>query len=262
MTSEWNAAEYHKVSDPQFAWGQAVLQRLELGGGEHVIDVGCGSGRLTRELAARLPQGRLIGLDASDAMLQQARTHLGGSVPSVPLVRASLPRMPFANWADVVFSTATFHWVPDHPALFASIFAALKPGGRLHAQCGGAGNLVQARKPAEEVMALSQFAPYFAGWHSVWEFADDRVTAARLSSAGFRDITTNLEPAPIVFDNERDYRAFVSVVIFRIHLSKLPSELQTRFLDEMVARVSALPQRFTLDYCRLNMQATRPVDIG
>src|ERR1043165_8017790 len=102
--NDWDASAYHKVSDPQFAWGRAVLGRLELRGNERVVDLGCGSGRLTRELAARLHNGQLVGLDASRPMLEQAREHLADSASSVPLVQASLPAIPLHRWADVVFS--------------------------------------------------------------------------------------------------------------------------------------------------------------
>ena len=259
MTSFWNAAEYHRVSDPQVSWGRAVLARLDLRGDERVIDAGCGTGRLTTELAARLPRGSVVALDASRQMLEQARRHLSDCVPPVRLVEALLPAMPFKGWADVVFSTATFHWVPDHPSLFANIIQALKPGGVLHAQCGGFGNLAVARRPAEDVMRLPQFAPWFTGWQRVWEFADDRVTADRLAAAGFTDIETSLEAAPVVFDDETAYRAFVSTVVFRLHLGRLPDNLRPAFLDEMVQRVQQLPQRFALDYVRLNVRARRPV---
>lgn len=255
---EWNAAEYHKVSDPQFKWGQAVLASLDLNGDERVIDLGCGTGRLTAELAARLPNGDLIALDASRQMLDQARQHLAGVKPAVKFVEASLPDLPFSGVADVVFSTATFHWIRNHPALFTNIFRALKRGGILRAQCGGGQNLAQARAPAEAVMQLPAFAPFFTDWEPIWEFADHRVTADRLARTGFTDIDTSLEAAPVTFSTESDYRAFVSTVVFRLHLAKLPADLRTPFIDGIVERLPDTRQRFKLDYWRLNMRARRP----
>ena len=257
MTREWDAAEYHRVSDPQVAWGRAVLARLPLRGDERVLDAGCGTGRLTRELVTRLPQGVIIGLDASRQMLDQAREHLAECRPAVHLVHAALPAIPLAGWANVVFSTATFHWVPDHPALFANILQALAPGGVLHAQCGGAGNLSQARTPADAVMRLPRFAAWFETWSRPWEFATAELTRERLGAAGFVDIDTSLEQAPVVFDDEAAYRAFVAAVVFRLHLARLPVDLRPAFLDEIIARVERLPQRFTLDYVRLNLRARR-----
>ena len=73
---EWNSAAYQKLSDPQFAWGLAVLQRLALRGDETVLDAGCGTGRVTAELIERLPAGRVIATDLSYNMMQEARRNL------------------------------------------------------------------------------------------------------------------------------------------------------------------------------------------
>ncbi|MDH4065556.1 MAG: class I SAM-dependent methyltransferase, partial [Acidobacteriota bacterium] len=145
MNREWNATAYHKVAAPQTTWGLRVLSRLDLRGDERVIDAGCGSGRLTASLLERLPGGRVLAVDRSWNMLQTARANLRPAFGArVSFVQVALPAMPFVEWADVVFSTATFHWVGDHPALFDGIFTALRPGGRLHAQCGGGPNLADA----------------------------------------------------------------------------------------------------------------------
>lgn len=258
MTHEWNAEAYHRLSDPQVAWGRIVLARLALRGDECVVDLGCGTGRLTRELTARLPHGQVVALDASGEMLEQAVAHLADITPRVRFVQARLPDIPLAGWADVVFSTATFHWVRDHPALFSNILTALKPGGLLHAQCGGGPNLSAARRPAEDVMRMPAFARWFVDFDGAWEFADDRVTRERLAAAGFIAIETSLEAAPVEFEDETSYRAFVATVVFRLHLARLPESMRAVFLDEIVERVRRLPQGFTLDYWRLNLRARRP----
>ena len=181
VTQEWNASSYHKVSAPQTSWGQKVLARLELRGDERAIDAGCGSGRLTGELLERLPHGQLVAIDRSWNMLQTARANLRPAFgPRVRFVQVSLPAMPFDEWADLIFSTATFHWVGDHPALFANLFKALRPGGRLHAQCGGGANLAEAHALADQVMQRPAFAEYFTGWPGPWLFATDIETRARL----------------------------------------------------------------------------------
>src|SRR6266545_5176759 len=105
--TEWNAASYHKVSAPQTEWGHRVLSRLVVRDDERVIDAGCGTGRLTAELAARLARGRLIAIDRSWNMLMTARANLRPAFGSrVAFAQVSLPNLPFADWADLVFSTA------------------------------------------------------------------------------------------------------------------------------------------------------------
>lgn len=260
MTKEWNAASYHKVSAPQTSWGQKVLARLEVRGNERAIDAGCGSGRLTGELLERLPHGQLVAIDRSWNMLQTARANLRPAYgPRVRFVQVSLPAMPFDAWADLIFSTATFHWVGDHPALFANLFKALRAGGRLHAQCGGGPNLAQAHALAERVMQRPSFAEHFVDWPGPWMFANDIDTRERLLAAGFDDVQTSLEEAPTTLASEADYREFVTTVIYHPHLARLPESLHGRFIDEVTELSAAQSAPFTLDYWRLNMQAVRPV---
>jgi trans-aconitate 2-methyltransferase len=258
--TEWNATSYHKVSGPQTRWGQKVLARLPVRGDERAIDAGCGSGRLTGALMERLPRGSLVAIDRSWNMLLTARTNLRPVFGSrVAFVQVALPDLPFANVADLVFSTATFHWIKDHPALFAGIFHALRSGGRLHAQCGGGPNLAHAHELAERVMHAPPFLPHFADWPGPWEFAEATTTAARLRAAGFVEIDTNLEEAPTTLASEADYREFVTTVIYHPHLERLPSaELRQAFIDRVTALAATDDPPFTLDYWRLNMQARKP----
>lgn len=258
--TEWNATAYHKVSGPQTNWGHKVLARLAVSGDERAIDAGCGSGRLTAALMERLPRGRLVAIDRSRNMLVTARANLRPVFGSrVSFVQVSLPDLPFDNAADLVFSTATFHWVKDHAALFDGIFGALRRGGRLHAQCGGGPNLARAHELAERLMHAPPFAPYFTEWPGPWEFADAGVTAARLRSAGFADIETSVEEAPTTLATEADYREFVATVIYHPHLERLPSAAQKdAFIDRVTELSAAEDPPFTLDYWRLNMAARKP----
>ena len=258
--TEWNATSYHKVSAPQTSWGQKVLNRLQVNGDERAIDAGCGSGRLTGELMERLPKGRLVAIDRSWNMLMTARANLRPELgPRVSVAQVSLPDLPFAGWADLVFSTATFHWIKDHPALFAGIFTTLRSGGKLHAQCGGGPNLHRAHELAEQVMHSPAFAQYFADWPGPWEFAGAEITADRLNTAGFIDIDTSLEEAPTTLATEADYREFVTTVIYHPHLERLPdAALRHAFIDRVTALAAEEPVPFTLDYWRLNMSARRP----
>ena len=259
MTREWNATVYHKVSGPQTSWGQKVLDRLTLQGDEVVLDAGCGSGRLTGELLDRLPHGRIVALDRSWNMLITARANLRPTFGSqAAFVHAALPDVPFQEAFDLVFSTATFHWVRDHSALFRSLYRSLKPGGRLVAQCGGGPNLAQARRYAEQLMQQPPFAAHYASWTDVWEYASPEITADRLASAGFEHVQTSLEPATTGFTSATDYREFVSNVIFHPHLAMLPTdELKLAFLDEVTENAGRGNPPFTLDYWRLNMAGVR-----
>lgn len=257
---EWNADAYHRVSDPQLQWGIPVLSRLPLTGDELVVDVGCGTGRLTELLLDRLPHGRVVAIDLSANMLDGAHAYLTPRFgPRVVFARADAAALPMVEQADAIFSTATFHWVLDHPALFRSLYRALAPGGRLVAQCGGGPNIRRVHDRCGALMANPLYAPYFSGWRDPWEFADADTTAVRLKRAGFVDVETSLEYAPVVQPNAEAFAAFVGPVICRPHLACLPDEhARTAFMREMTRLAALDDPPFELDYWRLNMAARKP----
>jgi trans-aconitate 2-methyltransferase len=256
---EWNAETYHRVSNPQFDWGTVVLARLPLDGGECVLDVGCGTGRLTEQLLARLPHGRVIGIDQSSNMVSVAREYLKRHGDRLQLLVADAAALPIREEADAVFSTATFHWVLDHPRLFRSLHDALKPGGRLVAQCGGARNLARIRHRTDGLRRDAQFALHFTKWSEPWEFADAETTARRLAEAGFEEIQTSVEPSPVVFPDAETFRTFVTNVICRPHLARLhDAATKNAFIDQLTQLAANDDPPFELDYWRLNLSARRP----
>lgn len=258
---EWNADTYHRVSDPQFAWGLSVLERLPLRGDELVIDAGCGTGRLTEKLAERVPRGRVLAIDLSANMLATAAGFLRPRFGRrVSFAHADAAALPVAGSADAIFSTATFHWVTDHPRLFGSLHCALRPGGRLTAQCGGGPNIQRLHERCAMLGQTSDFASFFEGWHGPWEFAGAELTAARLRDAGFVDVVTSVEPAPVAFPDASAFREFVTNVVCRHHLGQLPSsELQDRYMSRLTALAAGDDPPYELDYWRLNLDAAKPV---
>jgi trans-aconitate 2-methyltransferase len=256
--TDWNAERYHQISSPQQAWGRRVLDRLALEGSERVLDLGCGTGRVTAEIAARVPSGSVVGIDRSTAMLETAQAWLRDHAPRATLVQADGAALPFHRAFDAVFSGATFHWIHDHAALFRSIVQALKPGGRLNAQCGGLGNLAMLKARADRLMRQPRFAPYFDDWVEPTYYADVASTERRLAAAGFVDINVWMEPAPTTFDGPDEFRQFIGNVCVREHAARLRREDREAFLRELtVAAVGDTPP-LTLDYLRLNIAARRP----
>jgi trans-aconitate 2-methyltransferase len=245
---EWDADTYDAISDPQFNWGMEVLGRLELRGDEVALDAGCGSGRVTEALLARLPAGRVIGVDQSASMIEAARERLGDRAE---LHVADLSTFDLGLEADAILSTATFHWIADHDALFARLRAHLRPGGLLVAQCGGEGNIANVHAAAREVMALGPYAPSFDGWRGPWNFAAPDVTEERLRGAGFAQARAWLQERPVTPD---DPHAYLTEINLGAHLERMPDDLRPRFVDEVIERLGGPP--VTIDYVRLNIDAT------
>jgi trans-aconitate 2-methyltransferase len=245
----WDAETYDRVSNAQVEWARGLLARLPLRGDETVLDAGCGSGRATAMLLERLPRGRVIGVDSSEEMAEYARAALG---ERATILVADLTELELDSPVDAAFSNAVFHWIPDHDRLFERLFAALRPGGHLVAQCGGEGNIASFLSVVDEVAAGEPFAPHFDGFARTWWFAGPEETEGRLRRAGFRQARAWLEPSRVRPDDPAD---FLRSVTLGVHLPRLPAELQDPFVAEVLARMG---EPLELDYVRLNIEARRP----
>jgi trans-aconitate 2-methyltransferase len=241
---DWDAGTYDRISAPQQAWAAEQLERLELSGDEVVLDAGCGPGKITAELADRVPRGSVYAVDAAPSMVRHAQDALG---ERAVVMCQDLTDLVLPEAVDVVFSNATFHWIPDHDALFAALRRNMKPGARLVAQCGGRGNIDRFRRTSDRVAGEEPFAPYFADWRRPWNYAGAEATAERLRRAGFDEVECWLEDRPVEL---AEPRSFVETVCLVRHLDPLPVHLRGPFVDRVMGLESS---PLVLDYVRLNM---------
>ncbi len=255
---EWNSEVYHRVSNPQFEWGKKVLDRLRLKGDETAMDAGCGTGRLTAELLERLPRGRVLAVDVSRNMLQKAEGFLKPRFDGrVRCVEADLADLPFEAECDGIFSTAAFHWVKDHDAMFRGLSRSLKPGGWIEAQAGGRGNLEDVHSRVQDLMERPEFSTFFDSWETPWEFPSPETTTRRMLQAGFADAEAWLEPAAIRLQGRDQYRDFLREVILRPFLARIDDpDLKAKFVEELVEQAVADPE-FKLDYVRINLRGKK-----
>ena len=218
----WDATTYEKVADPQAAWADEILARSGIKHGDVVLDAGCGGGRVTKKLLELTPN--VVAVDADANMVETARASLP---ESVPVYHQDLLELEVPQKVDVVFSCAVFHWITDHDRLFERLHAALKPGGRLVAQCGGKGNI-------QNVLDIVGERP------GRWLYAAPEETEQRLQAAGFAHARAWLQPKPTV---PGDMVKFIETVI----LHKDP--------DRHANAERVAGQIDHIDYVRLNMEA-------
>lgn len=256
MPHEWNAGEYERLADPMTRWGGQVLERLTLNGDETVLDGGCGTGRVTEQLLARVSRGKVIGVDASSAMIEQAKARFAGN-PQVTLLVADLTALELPTPVDAIFSTATFHWVLDHNKLFVQLAKALRPDGQLVAQCGGATNIDSVMAAINEVIHTPTYAAAFANWRSPWEYATPDVTAERLTRAGFTDIHTWLNPEPTTFSSREHLVDYLETIILGRHVLQLPADQHRPFAEAVGDTLMRHSGKLLIDYVRLNIVARR-----
>lgn len=243
---EWDAATYQRVSLPHEEWAKAIVERLPLRGDETVLDAGCGTGRVTRLLIERLPEGRVIGVDGSTAMIEKVREILR---PGDEAFAADLTALELAEPVDAIVSSAVFHWIHDHELLFARLRAALRPGGRLVAQCGGAGNIERLRETSLRIAAEEPYAAYLDEFAQPWYYARPEETEARLRAAGFDSVRCWLHPWEVAPPEPLDY---LRAICLATYLDPLPTELHEPFVQ---AVLEAEPEPLSLPHVRLNIDA-------
>ena len=208
-----------------------------------VLDVGCGTGRVTEALLSLVPRGRVLAIDASEDMVALARRRLGDRAE---VWCQDVLDLELDEPVDAIVSTATLHWVTDHDRLWARLARALRPGGVLEIQCGGEGNIARVREVIEAVAARRRSGAGRLVALGVRGTPGDRAAAAR------RRLHRDPMLAGGTPDHPEDVDAFVRTSILPAHLARLPEERRERFAAAVVAGV-----RLPLDYVRLNASAVR-----
>jgi trans-aconitate 2-methyltransferase len=170
--------------------------------------------------------------------------------PGDEAIVSDLTKLELDEQVDAVFSTAVFHWISDHDALFARMRAALRDGGRFAAQCGGEGNIDVFRRAGEEVAAREPYAPHLEGIEALWNYAGPQETEARLRAAGFTDVRCWLEPWPV---EPPEPEVFSRTICLGAHVARLPEDLRDQFVADVLATQA---EPLVLEYVRLNIEAT------
>lgn len=258
LRREWDSESYHRIAEPQFAWGMKLVEGLQLRGDETLLDAGCGSGKLTAELLKRLAKGRVIAVDLSENMVRAAREFLKPQFGErVVCMQSDLCELMLEKTVDGVFSAATFHWVSDRGKMFERLCAALKVGGWFVAQAGGGRTLEGFWRIADRVVAREPFAEHLRGFKRQQDYLDPEITRQQMEVAGFRDIEVNLQDAPVQFPDAAAFCEFIKTVNLKNHVEKLPAELRGRLLNEVAEESVRSEKPLTLDYQRINLRARK-----
>lgn len=185
----WNAQDYAANSSAQYGWGCELVDKLTLLGDEHILDIGCGDGKLTALLAQRVPTGVVVGIDASAEMVALASERWGeGDRLMFQQMNAQEIRSAtdLAGRFDVVFSNSALHWIPDHPAVLAGVHHALRSGGQVLIQTPGAGNCAAFVDAADRVRMMPRWCGYFTDFRFSWLFCELEDYVRWLPQAGFQ----------------------------------------------------------------------------
>jgi trans-aconitate 2-methyltransferase len=262
--SDWDPELYNRFRRYRAEPVEHILSRLQLTGDERIIDLGCGSGENTLELARRSPRGSALGVDGSPAMIEAARKLLDGE-PAELKTRVSFELLNVPEFrADraymLIFSNATFHWIPDKPALFASCFDALRPGGRIVVQMPA--NETETAKM--EIGRLAREAPWntmLGGRERAFHEEPPEFYAAMLAWLGYDRIDCYHLTFHHPMDRPADIVQWYRSTGLRPFLDALPKDRHDEFLAQLTARLNSAygtSGPMTFDFKRLFIWGRRP----
>ena len=238
-SAKWDAADYAANSTVQQSWARELIGGLSLRGDEHILDVGCGDGKITAELARAVPRGSVTGTDASPEMIAFATgTFPRKKNPNLEFHVMDARKIKFARAFDLVFSNAALHWVDDHQAFLRGAAAVLKPGGRLIVSCGGKGNAYDVFLALRPEMRLQKWRDYFRKMASPYHFYEPADYEKWLSKAGFDLQKVQLAPKDATYAGAEGFATWLRTTWIP-YAQRVPEQLREEFIAAATKRYLA-----------------------
>ena len=239
QTAKWNAADYAANSVIQQTWARELITQLKLRGDEHILDVGCGDGKVTAELACAVPRGSVFGVDTSAEMIRFARKQFPpAQISNLKFEIADARKFRFAASFDVLFSNAALHWVDDHQAFLRRAAAALKPGGRLVVSCGGKGNAHDVFLALRPEMRLARWRQFFRRMPKPYFFFAPEDYEKWLPRSGFKTRRIQLAPKDATYAGADGFTTWLRTT-WLPYTQRVPENLREEFIAAITARYLA-----------------------
>jgi trans-aconitate methyltransferase len=232
----WNPADYAANSAAQQSWARELIAKLRLRGDERILDVGCGDGKVTAELAAAVPRGAVVGIDASTPMIEFARGAF--AMPNLEFHVMDARRIRLPHLFDLVFSNAALHWVDDHPAFLRGAASVLRPGGRLVVSCGGKGNAQDVFVALRPEMRVKRWRDFFRRLEAPYFFFSPADYGKWLPRSGFKAHRVQLAPKDAIYEGRDGFAAWVRTT-WLPYTQRVPEAQREEFIAAVVERYAA-----------------------
>lgn len=258
MAHEFNGKKYEKASAHQKEWGVKIISELDLQGHEHVLDLGCGDGTLTAEISEKLPKGIVVGIDASQGMLEAA---LPKTKANLQFLLVDINNLTYFNEFDIIYSNATLHWIKDHKRLLKNVHRALHVGGRIRFNFAADGNCSYFYKVIREAMALKEFKDFFTNFNWPWYMPSIDEYRTLVEHSEFQQSRVWEETADRYFANEDAMIRWIdqpSIVPFLVHVISRDKEAFREYVvRRMIEETKQNDGRCFETFRRVNVTAVK-----
>ncbi len=227
---KWDAAIYDTVKAPQVAAGRELIHLARIREDDSILDLGCGTGKLTIELARQAARGSVVGLDPSTEMLDKAR-EVSSGMGNVRLVQAPAQAMNFADEFDLVFSNSALHWVTEQEQAISRVYRSLRSRGRIAFQMPAKHFCTEFFDSVGEAITTLGYERFYENWQSPWYFSMPEEFASLLSHAGFRGVKVYIREYRLSFGPLPDVMNWWSSAGLRPYLACLPGSAQEHFKE-------------------------------
>ncbi|RZU41634.1 class I SAM-dependent methyltransferase [Edaphobacter modestus] len=238
--TEWNAPEYARISALQQAMAAEVLSLLDLGDAKSVLDLGCGNGKVTAEIAARLPEGRIVGVDASADMIAFATDHFGPAThPNLRFAVSDIRRIGYEDEFDLIVSFNALHWIPEQAKALRAIRGAMKTGASAQLRLVPKGERKSLEDVLEETRKSQRWASYYDGYQDPYLQLTAAEYAELAEGNGLHVVSMDVKDKSWNFGSRAGFFAFGSVTFIE-WTRRLPEEAKPEFIRDVLDRYSVV----------------------
>jgi len=230
-TYNWNAEDYYNNSAAQQQWAKELIAKLALTGSEDVLDLGCGDGKVTYEIAQCLAKGTVIGVDNSSSMIALASQQYSVSLyPSLTFELMDARELVFENQFDVVFSNAVLHWIKDHKSVVDGLFKSLKPGGKILLQMGAKDGVSLYLSALDQVILLPEWKTYFRNFEFPYAFMGVEDYEVMLLTARFKIKRLELIAKDAIHANKEKFKGWIRTT-WLPYTERVPEAKREQFIE-------------------------------
>ena len=234
MKQNWNADDYAKHSSIQQQWAQELIAKLSLRENESLLDIGCGDGKITAQIAKILTKGKVLGIDMSESMIIHASKQFASQdYPNLSFKRMDATDIKLDEKFNIAFSNSVLHWIADQPAVLRGVHACLKQGGKILFQLGGFGNARDFLDLIHEIIKQPEWKGYFEGFIIPWHFYGPEEYKVWLTNSGFSVKRVELIPKDMQHQGKEGLKGWLRTTWFP-YTDRLPAELHDVFLEMLL----------------------------